>query len=435
MKKPAKLTKLRSLRPARLLGAWITLHAASSAGTTPTDAVAREFSVFAGSLAGVPATDAISREFSLFAGELGPVAILNASSREFSLMAGGHPIVNPQDALSREFSILIQTVPRILIDPQALHYREGSPPLRLGAGALIEESDSTNLAGGELRVDWWSGASPGDLLTLETTDHGSISLGPDGEILFEGQAFGTASGGSSGQPLVINFLPTTTTLAVRDLIRTIAFSNTIRFPQAGLRRIALTLTDFQAIEGPTTTLEVMVEAVNQDPIAHADHLGAASNTPLLFPTARLLENDSDPDADSPLLLAFPQEMTRQGGSIRREGDTAHYSPPADFTGVDRFPYTLSDPFGGMASAFVDIHVRAPDDAAVTVRSMERTEAGFAMSLIGLPDQTYLVFASGDLVAWQTMPPLVSDETGRLHVFDVPPTGKDARFYRFALPPP
>ena len=398
------------------------------------DAASREFAVFAGSLAMEPVADATSREFSLFAGSLAPIAAHDAVTREFSIMAGGAPGVAARDAVAREFSILVLTPPVVILDPSIAIYQEGDAPLRIDAAALVENADSTDFGGGFLRAELLTGAATGDRLMIEEIPGGPITLETDGEVRFEEVAIGTFTGGESGAALIVTLNAEASIAATQALVRSIAYANAVRFPEAGVREIGITLADALVGEGPTATREIGVVPVNHDPVAGDDHLGAARDVPLVFDVASLLANDVDPDGDTPLVLAFPDEATTRGGSIGLADGMVTYTPPPGFTGTDRFTYSLSDPFGGVGTGMVTVYVRAPDDPSVTVLEFALTEGGFALALVGLPARSYQGFTSSDLASWELFAIGGSNAIGSLNFLDPTATEEASRFYRFSLTP-
>lgn len=413
---------------------WLAMLCASAAADVE-DAVSREISIFAGSLTAVATADAASRESSVFAGSLQPIAVRDAATREFSIMIGGAPRVEARDAVAREFSILVQTPPVVILATTPLLYREGEAALRIDASATVENQDSTDFGGGFLRVEFITGEAAGDLLTIEETPGGIISLETDGEVRFEGVAIGTLTGGNGGEAMVVTLNAEATIAATQALVRSIAFAKPTRFPLAGVREIGFTLADALTGEGPTATRDIIVEPVNHDPVAGDDFLGAARDEPLVFDVAHLLANDTDPDGDTPLVLAFPDASTTRGGSISLVGESVTYTPPAGFTGTDGFTYSLSDPFGGVGTGRVTVYVRAPDDPSVTVRHMGLTGDGFVLALIGLPATSYDGFTSDDLASWTPFATELSGAVGTLHFLDPAATDEGTRFYRFSLTPP
>ncbi len=115
-----------------------------------------------------------------------------------------------------------------------------------------------------------------------------------------------------------------------------------------------TLSRGDAQDSAVVTLDV--RAVNQDPEAGDDRFTMMENGSLSLSVTELLANDSDPDGDTLSVEGFSQQPLH--GSLREHGSGFFtYTPDADFSGTDRFTYTLSDGNGGMDTADVTIQVR------------------------------------------------------------------------------
>ncbi len=104
------------------------------------------------------------------------------------------------------------------------------------------------------------------------------------------------------------------------------------------------------------------------PVAVNDTANTSTDTPV---TIDVLANDSDPD-DDPLSVIEVSEP-RNGTAVINPDDTITYTPNAEFTGTDRFSYTIGDGKGGTDSAWVSVEVvespnqlpAAQDDLAAT----------------------------------------------------------------------
>jgi hypothetical protein len=97
---------------------------------------------------------------------------------------------------------------------------------------------------------------------------------------------------------------------------------------------------------------VTVAEGNRDPVAQDDAATTQENTPV---TIAVLANDSDPDGDAVTVSSVGDPAH---GTATDNGDgTVTYSPDAGFTGVDTFPYTVSDGRGGSDGATVTVTVQ------------------------------------------------------------------------------
>ena len=122
--------------------------------------------------------------------------------------------------------------------------------------------------------------------------------------------------------------------------------------------------DAEAWNTLESLLTLALEAAKQDsgppppntpPVALADSLEAGQNTPLSFTSVDLLANDTDADGHL-LALQDVDTTSAQGATIALSGTRYIYTPTADFLGDDTFTYTVSDGFGGQASATVTVAV-------------------------------------------------------------------------------
>jgi len=104
----------------------------------------------------------------------------------------------------------------------------------------------------------------------------------------------------------------------------------------------------------TATVNIMVTAVNDVPIATDDNVSTKQNESVS--TVNVLLNDTDEDGDT-LTVTEADSLSVQGGSIINHGDGSfEYTPPVNFNGSDQFSYTLSDGQGGSAQAVVKVSV-------------------------------------------------------------------------------
>ncbi|MEO5371754.1 MAG: Ig-like domain-containing protein, partial [Magnetococcus sp. DMHC-1] len=107
-------------------------------------------------------------------------------------------------------------------------------------------------------------------------------------------------------------------------------------------------------------ISIHVRPVEDTPIAGMDALTTTENTPLdIEPSIDLLNNDLDPDQDTLILGGFSQGL--HGQVILNSDSTFTYIPNHNFTGLDRFSYTLEDAAGNTATAIVTVVVNPIND--------------------------------------------------------------------------
>jgi uncharacterized repeat protein (TIGR01451 family) len=114
-----------------------------------------------------------------------------------------------------------------------------------------------------------------------------------------------------------------------------------------------TVSDGELID--TATVTVVVDAVNDAPLAVDDARGALEDTSI---TVDVLANDSDPDTGDTLSIILVG--TPSNGAVTTDGASVTYTPTLSFNGTAVFTYTVSD--GELSdTATVTISVGAAND--------------------------------------------------------------------------
>jgi len=118
----------------------------------------------------------------------------------------------------------------------------------------------------------------------------------------------------------------------------------------------------------TAIVRVLVESVNQPPVAVDDARTTQPETPV---TISVLGNDSDPDGDTLTITHF---TTPDNGTVTQNADgTFTYTPDAGFSGEDTFTYTIRDSSGGTDTATVTITVPEANQPPVAVNDRRTTQ--------------------------------------------------------------
>ena len=120
----------------------------------------------------------------------------------------------------------------------------------------------------------------------------------------------------------------------------------------------------------TATVNLTVNAINDDPVAVDDVYATDEDTPLVVAAPGVLANDTDADGD---LLAVTLITPPAHGFLTLNADGSFtYTPNLNYNGPDSFVYGVSDGNGGTATATVNLTVNpvnnapvANDDAYVT----------------------------------------------------------------------
>ncbi|HUG09383.1 MAG TPA: cadherin-like domain-containing protein, partial [Opitutaceae bacterium] len=109
------------------------------------------------------------------------------------------------------------------------------------------------------------------------------------------------------------------------------------------------------------TVSINVAKANNAPVANADSVTTAEDTPVAITRAQLVNNDVDPDGDT---LTVTGVSALSSGTLTANAEGWLFTPAANFHGTVTFTYTLSDGNGGTATATVTITVTPVNDAPV-----------------------------------------------------------------------
>lgn len=175
----------------------------------------------------------------------------------------------------------------------------------------------------------------------------------------------------------------------------------------------------------TNTLDQVV--TNHPPVAaNAIYYRAIGET-LLIPLTNLLAHVTDVDGDASTLQSLG--LSGVGAVITNDSNVVYYQP-APGTNADSFTYTVSDGFGGSATATVTVNVYPAANSA-QINSVSNGVA--SIQFYGAPNHTYLVQTTTNLLTpWWTISTNVADTNGTWNFTD-PNATNDAQFYRPAQP--
>ncbi|KNC66851.1 hypothetical protein AC626_14535, partial [Pseudoalteromonas rubra] len=109
-------------------------------------------------------------------------------------------------------------------------------------------------------------------------------------------------------------------------------------------------------QGVTAEAEVtlVIERVNQDPIAFDNHYALAQNSELTVSGAGLLVNDIDFDGDALTVNTTPVTDVQNGTLTLNADGSFNYQPNSDFIGTDSFEYRVEDGNGGSNTATITL---------------------------------------------------------------------------------
>jgi hypothetical protein len=131
----------------------------------------------------------------------------------------------------------------------------------------------------------------------------------------------------------------------------------------------------------TASVTVIITSLNDAPVAVADSATTAEDTPV---SVAVLANDSDVDGDALTVSGVTQAAA---GRVSPNGTTVTYTPNADFHGLDRFTYTISDGQGGAATATVSLTVTPRNDDPVAMDDSAATSGTTPVSVAVLANDS------------------------------------------------
>jgi CSLREA domain-containing protein len=164
-----------------------------------------------------------------------------------------------------------------------------------------------------------------------------------------------APGGASALPAGFTLVGNTITVDAGA-----AAYNSLAAGQSFVAEFAYSVVDG---EGGVTaqTARVTVTGTNDGPVANADRVSAAEDTPLAITGAMLTGNDGDAEGDA-LTVTAVSEAT--GGIVTLSNGDIVFTADADFSGTASFTYTVTDGNGGTAEATVSVDVTPVADQAL-----------------------------------------------------------------------
>jgi len=106
---------------------------------------------------------------------------------------------------------------------------------------------------------------------------------------------------------------------------------------------------YRTKESTTTVEEGERIVANQPPVARDDYAVAGYNQPV---DIDVLANDYDPDGDELTIVSFTQP---RHGTVTQNGSILTYKCHGNYIGFDSFQYTITDGYGGYATATVTVY--------------------------------------------------------------------------------
>lgn len=173
------------------------------------------------------------------------------------------------------------------------------------------------------------------------------------------------------------------------------------------------------------------DTANQNPVAGPDLMGTRQGVAAAVPVGRLMINDRDPDGD-PLEIIAVSGSTAQGGFVTICGCHAvvTYYPPADFSGVDSFTYTLTDNRGGFATGTVTVTVSPSSASSQNITGLTMPGGVPTITGYGIPGRNYRLEYTDDMGGvWSILGSTTAAPNGHLVLTDDSTPLPPSRFYR------
>lgn len=124
----------------------------------------------------------------------------------------------------------------------------------------------------------------------------------------------------------------------------------------GADSFTYTVIDATANEQATRTVSIIVNSINDTPVANASNVFTSEDTPL---NGTLTGSDIDGDT---LTFTVGSVTPSHGGVVVNPGGTFTYTPTANYNGTDTFSFKVNDGTAGSAEATVTVNISSVNDA-------------------------------------------------------------------------
>jgi ELWxxDGT repeat protein len=155
----------------------------------------------------------------------------------------------------------------------------------------------------------------------------------------------------------------------------------------------------------------MLRLAPTPPFAGEDTVTTTRDVPAGIITNELLQNDWNVDGAS-VAFAGVATTSSYGGTVSRAGNLVVYTPPAGFSGLDSFSYTITNGGGGAAQGTVKATVLDTLNPLHHIQAT-RTTNGLLLSFTGIPGDQYQLESATNIDAeiWIKLQNLYIDANG------------------------
>jgi trimeric autotransporter adhesin len=151
----------------------------------------------------------------------------------------------------------------VLTNGGAISVSEGSVGAPFSGVATLNDADNASFTGGTLTATISAGGESTDVLQVSTLSTVSTS---GANVLVNGVAVGTWSGGTGGAALVVSFNASATVSRAQAVYEALGLRTSSDNPTSGLRTVSVVLTDGSGGTSNTATAQVNLLAVNDAPV-------------------------------------------------------------------------------------------------------------------------------------------------------------------------
>lgn len=250
--------------------------------------------------------------------------------------------------------------PYIMIEGY-LNYTEQSEITVISNNAIVKDIDSNDFNNGRLIIDFLTGGTPYDSLSIRHQGTGLGQIGVSGNnVYYSGVNFGIFSGGTTGiEPLVIVLNANSGDDTVAALIKNILYKNRSDAPPA-VQTLRLQLCDGDGDTGQITQT-INLTNVNDSPILYlpSDSITINPNitSSLTFTSANITDSDAADTIYNIAVTISDTELVRVEILKSAQGyDTFYFTALLDTTAVDTITIKISDSSGAFDTKLFVVYI-------------------------------------------------------------------------------
>ena len=182
----------------------------------------------------------------------------------------GEVVITSDDPLEPVYQFLVEGQvtgslpagsPQVFLPSGPVGYLWGAAPVVVDPQAQFSDTDSSNLAGGTLRVSIVANGSADDQLAITTS--GQVTQFGN-QVVYGGLSIGSIAGGTGIDPLLVTFNSDATPEAVQALLRGITYANSAQAPGAQSRFVRFSITDDTGKTNQSAMKRVVLGPSNQN---------------------------------------------------------------------------------------------------------------------------------------------------------------------------